>query len=43
MVLRFAPPERFPARRFRRQPPPDRDWDGPDFVAEEEDSRYWAE
>jgi len=40
MGVRFSPPGRQLTRRFRRQPPPDRDWDSRDFADEEEYSRY---
>lgn len=40
MGLRFAPLGRRPARRFRRQPSPDSEWEGPDFAEEDENSRY---
>ncbi|HWQ60704.1 MAG TPA: hypothetical protein VN521_00225 [Negativicutes bacterium] len=43
MGVRFAPPGRHPTRRFRRQPPPDREWESRDFADEEEYGRYWAE
>jgi len=40
MGVRFSPPGRQFTRRFGRQPPPDRDWEGRDFADEEEYSRY---
>lgn len=39
MGLRFAPLGRRPLRKLRRLPPPEGEWESPDFVEDEETSR----